>query len=61
MTTLVVGASGDTGMKLVEQLLIRKQNVKIIVRSAEKLPVSWKNNERVHIIIASISGVIVSF
>ena len=54
MTTLVVGASGDTGMKLVEQLLIRKQNVKIVVRSAEKLPESWKNNERVHIIIASI-------
>lgn len=54
MTTLVVGASGATGMKLVEQLLIREQNVKIVVRSAEKLPESWKNNERLHIMTASI-------
>ena len=56
MTTLVVGASGATGMKLVEQLLIREQNVKIVVRSAEKLPESWKNNERLHIMTASILG-----
>ena len=41
-------------MKLVEQLLIREQNVKIVVRSAEKLPESWKNNERLHIMAASI-------
>ena len=54
MTTLVVGASGATGIKLVEQLLIREQNVKIVVRSAKKLPESWKNNERLQIITASI-------
>ncbi len=38
MTTLVVGASGATGRLLVEQLLIRGQNVRAIVRSREKLP-----------------------
>jgi len=54
MTILVVGASGATGVCLVEQLLKEKQNVKIIVRSPEKLPKSWKNNKRLIIISASI-------
>jgi len=46
MTTLVLGASGATGRQLVEQLLNRGQKVKVIVRSPEKLPESWKNNEK---------------
>ena len=50
MTTLVVGASGATGKQLVEQLLTRGQNVKVIVRSPEKLPDSWKSNNRLFII-----------
>lgn len=54
MTILVVGASGATGMKLVEQLLIQEHNVKVVVRSPEKLPESWKSNERVKIISASL-------
>ncbi len=54
MTTLIVGASGATGMNLVEQLLSRGQNVKIVVRSIEKLPESWKNNKQLQIISASI-------
>ena len=54
MTILIVGASGATGMILVEQLLNRGQNVKAIVRSPEKLPESWKNKERLHIISANI-------
>jgi len=54
MTTLVVGASGATGMNLVEQLLERGQNVKVIVRSPEKLPESWKSNALLEIISASI-------
>ena len=54
MTILVVGASGATGRQLVEQLLIQGHNVKAVVRSPEKLPESWKNNERVKIISASI-------
>ena len=54
MTVLVVGASGATGSKLVEQLLIEKHQVKIIVRSPEKLPESWKNNSDLQIISASV-------
>jgi hypothetical protein len=53
-TTLVVGASGATGMNLVAQLLQRGQNVKVIVRSPEKLPESWKNNSSLQIISASV-------
>ncbi len=54
ITTLVVGASGATGKLLVEELLSRGQNVKVIVRSPEKLPDSWKSNSRLFIISASI-------
>lgn len=54
MTTLVVGASGATGKKLVEQLLNRGQNVRVIVRSPDKLPKSWKDNKSLVIISASI-------
>ena len=54
MTVLVVGASGATGRKLVEQLLIQKHKVKVIVRSLDKLPKSWKNNDSLEIIIASV-------
>ena len=54
MTVLVVGASGATGRRLVEQLLNSEQNVKVIVRSPEKLPESWKGNEHLHIISASV-------
>lgn len=54
MTTLVVGASGATGRQLVEQLLERGQNVKVIVRSPEKLPNAWKSNSRLSIISASV-------
>jgi nucleoside-diphosphate-sugar epimerase len=53
-TTLVLGASGATGMNLVEQLLKREQNVKVIVRSPEKLPKSWKSNSRLQIISTSV-------
>lgn len=54
MTVLVAGASGATGKKLVEQLLTKQYNVKVIVRSPEKLPESWKKNSNVKIIAASI-------
>lgn len=55
MTTLVVGASGATGRQLVEQLLSKAQNVKVIVRSAQQLPDSWKNKSEITIIEANIS------
>lgn len=54
MTVLVVGASGATGRKLVEQLLIEKHKVKVIVRSLEKLPEPWKINNDLQIITASV-------
>ena len=54
MTTLIVGASGATGRLLVEQLLNRGQNVKVIVRSPEKLPKSWKNNKHLFIISSAV-------
>ena len=54
MTILVVGASGATGRQLIEQLLIQGHNLKAVVRSPEKLPESWKSNERVNIISASL-------
>lgn len=54
MMTLVAGASGATGRQLTEQLLKRDQNVKVIVRSPEKLPDSWKKNERLSVIEASV-------
>jgi len=54
MTVVVVGASGATGTKLVEQLLVKEHKVRVIVRSPEKLPESWKQNSDIEIISASI-------
>tara|TARA_R110002073_G_scaffold40547_6_gene115390 strand:+ start:49308 stop:50039 length:732 start_codon:yes stop_codon:yes gene_type:complete len=54
MTILVVGASGATGRQLIEQLLIHKQRVKAVVRFPEKLPESWKTNDHIKIISASL-------
>lgn len=54
MTTLVVGASGATGQQLLAQLLEQGQQVRAIVRSAEKLPESIRNEGRLTIIEAPI-------
>ena len=54
MATLIVGASGATGLRLVEELLNREQYVKVIVRSPEKLPDTIKNHERLSVICASV-------
>lgn len=54
MKILVVGASGATGKKLVEQLLIKECNVKVVVRSPEKIPTTWKQNKLIKIISASL-------
>ena len=54
MTTLVVGASGATGRLLVEQLLNRGQNVKIIVRLPGKLPEVIENHDYLSVIHASV-------
>ena len=54
MTILVVGASGATGRLLVGQLLNRGQKVKIIVRSPDKLPEFFQNNDNLSVIHASV-------
>jgi len=54
MTIMVVGASGATGIRLVEDLLNREQYVKVVVRSPENLPDKIKNYERLTVISASI-------
>lgn len=54
MLTLVVGASGATGIRLVEELLNRDQYVKVIVQSPEKLPDTIKNHAHLSVICASV-------
>ncbi len=54
MVVLVVGASGSTGIRLVEVLLKREQHVRIIVRSSEKLPEKIRNHDRLSVITASV-------
>ncbi|WP_179007137.1 NAD(P)-dependent oxidoreductase [Winogradskyella forsetii] len=54
MTVLVVGASGATGRKLVEQLLLETHHVKVIVRTPKKLPKPWHTNSNLEIISASV-------
>ena len=54
MTTLVVGASGATGQLLVEQQLKRGQNVRVIVRSPEKLSEFLKSHDHISVIHASV-------
>ncbi len=53
-TTLVVGASGATGLRLVEQLLNRGQNVRAVVRNADSLPQCLREDSRLTVIEASI-------
>lgn len=54
MTTLIVGATGATGRLLVKQLLDQGEKVKIIVRSADSLPESLKQNDQLSITEASL-------
>lgn len=54
MTTLVAGASGATGRRLVQQLLARGRSVKAIVRSPDNLPDALKNHPNVSVICASL-------
>ena len=54
MTTLVVGATGATGRLLVQQLRDRGQEVRVIVRSPDKLPAALANDPHVTVILASV-------
>eukprot|EP00111_Clytia_hemisphaerica_P002415 TCONS_00006917-protein len=49
-TTLILGASGNTGRRLVEQLLADKQNVKAIVRSKERFQEIIPDHEQLQVI-----------
>ncbi|WP_439185755.1 NAD(P)-dependent oxidoreductase [Carboxylicivirga taeanensis] len=55
MKTLVTGASGATGLRFVEQLVIAGQEVKIIVRSTAEIPEAWHHDEHIELITGSIS------
>jgi hypothetical protein len=54
MATLVVGASGETGRLLVEQLLYRGQQVRAIVRAPDPFRRLFENNDNLSVIPASI-------
>ncbi len=54
MTILVVGATGNTGRPLVEQLLSKKYKVRVIVRSPHKLPPEVLANPNTTVIEASV-------
>lgn len=54
MSVLIAGASGATGRLLVGQLLDRGLHVKAVVRSADRLPESVRNHERLSVIQAAI-------
>jgi hypothetical protein len=54
MTTLVVGATGATGRLLVQQLLDREYHVRVIVRSADRLPEDVRTHDRLTVLEASV-------
>ena len=57
MTTLVAGATGQTGKHLVDQLLEQGENVKAIVRPGSEIPGHWKNNERIEVVKLELTQV----
>jgi hypothetical protein len=54
MKVLVVGATGATGKHLVNQLLHKKNKVKIVVRSRNNLPEAWELDSNLEIYTAAI-------
>lgn len=54
MTTLVLGASGATGILLVEQLLRRGQHVRVVVRSSDRIAEPVRSSDRLEVIEASV-------
>ena len=60
MTVLVVGASGATGQRLVEQLLARRIPVKAIVRPTSELTEKFKNNASLSLIVDNIADIDIS-
>ena len=60
MTVLVVGATGKTGRLVVEQLLCRNYEVRVIVRSPDSLPSRVLENPNTTVIEASILDLVLS-
>lgn len=54
ITALVVGATGRTGGRVVQQLLDRGANVRVIVRSASRLPDGVTDNPRLQVLEADL-------
>ncbi len=54
MTVLVVGASGATGRLLVKHLLDRGLNVKVVVRSPDRLPADIRDRSMLTVIHANL-------
>ncbi len=54
MTILVVGASGATGRLLVQELLNRGMEVRVVVRSPDRLPESIQGHARLSITVAAL-------
>jgi nucleoside-diphosphate-sugar epimerase len=54
MTILIVGASGATGIRLVEELLNREHDVKAIVRSPDRFPDHLRNHAALDLITANV-------
>jgi nucleoside-diphosphate-sugar epimerase len=53
-TVLLVGGTGRTGRRVLEQLLSRGVNVRAIVRSAERLPANAATNPRLTVVEADL-------
>jgi NAD(P)-dependent dehydrogenase (short-subunit alcohol dehydrogenase family) len=54
MMVLVVGASGATGRLLVEELLSRGHQIRVVVQSLESLSVGLRNNSSLSIVKANL-------
>jgi uncharacterized protein YbjT (DUF2867 family) len=53
-TVLLLGGTGRTGRRVLEQLLSRDANVRAIVRSAERLPAGVAKNPRLTVVEADL-------
>jgi len=53
-TALVVGGTGRTGARVLEQLLSRGVNVRAIVRSADRLPKGAAHDPRLEVVVADL-------
>jgi len=54
MTILIVGATGATGRWLTKELLDRGEQVRVIVRAAERLPDAVRGHDKLEVITASL-------